>query len=291
MLSLRELNGAQVIHTRASIVSLEGLQFAKNLRSLSPAFNAITDLSPISHLTRLTDLNCAGNAIADLRPLRKLVNLKTLSLGGNRISNIRPLRGLHKLSELELPGNFLVNINALAQNTGFGPGDVVEISDNYLDLSRASRARAIVGALRSRGVTVGDSLQRAPPKASLFDLSDGAEVQLQNGSATRLDFGVVKPWHSISRTFRLTNAGATASETLRLGSLKSWISLPPLALPRGYSLAPDLSQAALEAGTSITFTIEFVGPTPGTYSGSIKLYTNDPAADPFRIPVIAVVEQ
>lgn len=52
-----------------TIQSLEGLQYAVNLKSLDLSGNQITDLTPLAGLTNLTYLDLSGNQITDLQPL------------------------------------------------------------------------------------------------------------------------------------------------------------------------------------------------------------------------------
>ena len=63
------------------IKNLRGLETAKNLHTLSLAYNQISDLSPLENLTKLQHLNIAWNQISDLSPLENLTKLQHLNIG------------------------------------------------------------------------------------------------------------------------------------------------------------------------------------------------------------------
>ena len=100
------------------ILDITGLEFATNLRALHLSKNPITDLRPLSNLTRLVELHFWHVPVRptnlDLRPLANLINLEMLSLEGNWISDIRPLMGLKKLRRLHLSNNQIEDVGPLA---------------------------------------------------------------------------------------------------------------------------------------------------------------------------------
>lgn len=55
--------------SQKTIRSLEGLQYATNLKSLDLSGNQITDLTPLKDLTKLTYLDLYSNQITDIGPL------------------------------------------------------------------------------------------------------------------------------------------------------------------------------------------------------------------------------
>ncbi|MBT9683092.1 leucine-rich repeat domain-containing protein [Pseudoflavonifractor sp. MCC625] len=79
------LNPSHGIH------SLEGMQYAVNLKSLDLSENSITDLSPLAGLENLTYLELDRNNITDLAPLSGLTGLEHLNLYNNLIyATLRP---------------------------------------------------------------------------------------------------------------------------------------------------------------------------------------------------------
>lgn len=147
----------------ADIIDLTGLETATNLvrLDLGDAYvasegrfinsNAISDLSPLSGLTRLTRLDLEGNSIRDISPLANLTNLVILELGNNAISDITALSGLTNLFSVRLWDNNISDITPLVANNGFGQGEEVNVSEN--PLSEAS-IEIHIPALEVRGVEV-----------------------------------------------------------------------------------------------------------------------------------------
>jgi len=114
----------------------------------------ITDLSGIEYCINLTVLNLWGNEISDLSPLASLTNLTVLNLEGNEISDISPLASLTSLEYLSLVVNQVSDISPLVENSGLGPGDIVILSNNNLDLSEGSEDMEDIRQLEGRGVVV-----------------------------------------------------------------------------------------------------------------------------------------
>lgn len=147
----------------ANIIDLTGLQAGTNLARLDLGVayvasegrlinsNSISDLSPLSGLTRLARLHLEGNQIADISPLAGLISLVILGLGNNAISDISPLAGLTNLFFVGLWDNNISDISPLVANSGLGLGEEVSVSENPLsDVS----VEIHIPALESRGVEV-----------------------------------------------------------------------------------------------------------------------------------------
>ena len=100
-----------------SIVSIDGLEHAANLKELNLYWNEIVDISPLAGLTRLTWLGLHANQISDLSPLVGLTNLTTLIVGANQVSDISPLAGLTSLTLLYLHRNQISDVGPLADLT------------------------------------------------------------------------------------------------------------------------------------------------------------------------------
>ena len=109
MLALSALHGVN-----RGITSLDGLEHAANLQTLSLRLNRVTDVSAISSLTKLTWLDLSKNNIRDLTPLANLINLEELNLHANWFSDIDPLGDLTNLRWLVLRLNSITNISGLS---------------------------------------------------------------------------------------------------------------------------------------------------------------------------------
>ncbi|PEF44623.1 hypothetical protein CON22_20790 [Bacillus cereus] len=100
----------------ANIQSLEGLQYATNLKSLGFTGNKIKDIGPLSKLTRLEFLDLDSNEIKDISPLSGLTYLFVLNLSKNKIRDISPLSGLTEgLFELNLSENEISDASPLME--------------------------------------------------------------------------------------------------------------------------------------------------------------------------------
>ena len=107
---------------------LTGLEYATELTVLNLGYvltngnrvnsNSISDLSPLSGLTKLTELNLFRNTIADLSPLSNLTELIELDLSGNvYISDLSPLSGLAGMRTLQLYSNNISDLSPLSNLT------------------------------------------------------------------------------------------------------------------------------------------------------------------------------
>lgn len=100
--------------TSRKIKSLEGLQYAANLKSLIVPGNDFQQLEPIQNLTKLEFLVLTGNQISNIEPLRGNTGVSRLLLNFNQIENIEPLSGLTNLTDLLINNNQIEDISALS---------------------------------------------------------------------------------------------------------------------------------------------------------------------------------
>ncbi|WP_239257341.1 MucBP domain-containing protein [Listeria ilorinensis] len=111
----------EISNYSTTIDSLEGLQYATNLKKLMLSNIAnpskLSDITPISQLTSLETLNLSYASISDISLLAGLKNLTGLTLHGNQIRDISVLANLPKLKFLGLSDNLIENIDVLAQLT------------------------------------------------------------------------------------------------------------------------------------------------------------------------------
>ncbi|MCX8093405.1 MAG: leucine-rich repeat domain-containing protein [Candidatus Goldbacteria bacterium] len=142
------------------INNIQGMQYFKNLQELEMYDNQISDINPLSGLTKLrylnlsnnkindisalsglTDLyslNLANNQIVDISVLSSLTNLVYLTLSNNIISDIALLSGLLKLQGLYLNNNRIKDISPLVMNCkfgGLGIGDSIDLDGNQLNIN------------------------------------------------------------------------------------------------------------------------------------------------------------
>ena len=72
--------------TNANIQDLTGLQYARDLVTLSLDNNNISNVTPLATFLQLTTLSLNNNALSNVEPLTELTRLKTLRLRGNLLS-------------------------------------------------------------------------------------------------------------------------------------------------------------------------------------------------------------
>ena len=149
MATLKRLE-AQNSHIR----DLTGLEHATELTvlNLGDVFvngnrlnsNDITDLSPLSGLTRLTELHLHRNMIYDISPLSGLTELTVLDISANfYISDISSLSGLIKLRTLNLYTNEISDLSPLSGLTDLR---WLRLSNNLIwDISRLSSLTELRG--------------------------------------------------------------------------------------------------------------------------------------------------
>lgn len=111
------------------LTSLEGLQYAKNLRALSLIDYPTPDINPLSEFPNLKTLIIINSEIPDLEPLSVLINLEQLILHHNKILEIDKISGLSNLTDLNLAYNPDINLSGLENLSGL---TVLNLSDNNL---------------------------------------------------------------------------------------------------------------------------------------------------------------
>ena len=98
-----------------NIHNLAGLEYATSLTKLYLAGNSISDVSPLSNLTRpVTELDIQHNSISDVSPLSNLTGLTKLDLEGNSISDASPLSNLTGLTFLDISENSMSDLSHLS---------------------------------------------------------------------------------------------------------------------------------------------------------------------------------
>ena len=111
----------EVLNLDELVGSLEGLQYAKNLRVLRIYGNCIENIDPLVELKQLQELVFAGSRTAggsgkkDISSFSKLTNLKYLKLAWNAIENANSLAALSNLVVLDLSYNMIQDVAPLSK--------------------------------------------------------------------------------------------------------------------------------------------------------------------------------
>ena len=109
LLSLTNLLAGQ-----RGISSVEGLEFARNLRTLDLDSNSITNFDVADALTNLTILDLFGNDLATFAITNALPRLTILDLAFNSLTELSLPAGMANLDTLFLENNSLTNLNVPA---------------------------------------------------------------------------------------------------------------------------------------------------------------------------------
>ena len=152
-----------------SVSTLNGLEYAINLRYLDLSDNSLTDISALSSLDNLQYLNISGNSVSDILPLSQS-GLLILSAGNNNISSAVILPDC---TNLYLDSNKLTDISALSASdklafVSFADNEVasldafrgldyllyVNADRNKLDLTDGGEDDTVVSSLTAKGAQV-----------------------------------------------------------------------------------------------------------------------------------------
>lgn len=130
------------------IKSIEGIQYAKNLKQLKLNENEISDISYLKDLYKLEYLEISRNRIVDLKPLENLTNLTFLKLYNNWIEDVTPLKNLTNLTGLDVHNNVRQKMVDGKRVNSNGISDISALKDltklNFLDVSANSLKGATV---------------------------------------------------------------------------------------------------------------------------------------------------
>lgn len=102
-------------------------------------------------------LGLQANGITDITPLTGLTKLQNLYLNNNRISNLTPLAGLTNLQGLYLGNNQIKDLKPLVTNSqkgGLGISNYLDINNNLLDLTAGSLTSSDLQRLNGSGINL-----------------------------------------------------------------------------------------------------------------------------------------
>ncbi|MBC2140531.1 leucine-rich repeat domain-containing protein, partial [Listeria innocua] len=136
--------------------NLSGMEHLTNLTNLFLNGNpTLSDISPLSGLTKLTTLRISDSNVSDISPLSGLTNLTSLDLRNNQISDISPLSGLTKLTTtLYLENNQISDVSPLS---GLTKLQALNLNNNQIsDISPLSGLSGLVGRLDLDGNQISD---------------------------------------------------------------------------------------------------------------------------------------
>ena len=94
---------------KCEIESLEGIQYAKNLRHLYVGFNNLTDIEPLRGCENLEILDFRRNNVEDIWPLEGLRRLESLNISNNKVTDVMALNDIANIDSINVVGNNIEN--------------------------------------------------------------------------------------------------------------------------------------------------------------------------------------
>ncbi|HCY37342.1 MAG: hypothetical protein DKM50_12245 [Candidatus Margulisiibacteriota bacterium] len=148
---IKEVNYSSGYNDDKKVVRLGGIQYCKNVSTISLPVNQIMDITPLQSLSKLTKLTLYLNYISNLSPLQDLTSLEELVLDANNISSLAPLQFLTNLKRISLVSNKISDITPLQNLSNLKS---LDIRWNNMDLRPESSNKAVIDSLVSNGCEV-----------------------------------------------------------------------------------------------------------------------------------------
>ncbi len=159
------------------IETLDGLEYAKNLKELIVAGQSIQEIDPIANLTKLTFLDLGGNRISSIADLENLESVRVLILDYNAIRDIGVLEHLERVTELNLESNEIIDITSLGKMNKL---KYVNLSNNKIHNIRA------LGKLESlEGIVIASN--QINDIGVLADLKQLTRLNIQHNQVTNIN--------------------------------------------------------------------------------------------------------
>lgn len=103
--------------SRRGIKSIQGLQYASNLKYVDLSDNEINDITPLKSLTKIRELDITGNQITSIEDLSDMTDMQMLIVSQNQISSLDVIKQLKSLHTFEANDNQITDISALSMAT------------------------------------------------------------------------------------------------------------------------------------------------------------------------------
>ena len=96
------------------VKNIDVIKYCVNLTELELIFNQITDITPLTGLTKLVNLLLGGNPLGDITPLVGLTNLESLTLFNSQAEDYTTLSQLTRLKSLQLEFSTIADLTPLS---------------------------------------------------------------------------------------------------------------------------------------------------------------------------------
>ncbi|KAK2459660.1 hypothetical protein APHAL10511_008305 [Amanita phalloides] len=155
------------------------------VRTLSVAFNCLTELTSYSHLANLEHLDISRNEVESLRQLACLRHLHELKADGNKITSLEGLDRMDGLVKLSVQGNLISSINC--KQFKWTRMEMLNMSDNRLDNVRGLASLQSLVALNMDNNQVEKlDADGSMPKLRILRISGNKMQELNAGSFPNL---------------------------------------------------------------------------------------------------------
>ncbi|MCK0469843.1 DUF2252 family protein [Halalkalibacter sp. APA_J-10(15)] len=147
------------------IESLKGIELLTNLTELEMRSNNISDLAPLSTLTKLELIDLRGNNLSSLEGIQTLTNLLELDIRDNDMTDLQPLENVVQLQVLSARDNQISDLTSLANLA-----NLVELnlhSNNVSELTPLMNVSKI-----ERLIVRGNAITDISPLQYLVELED-----------------------------------------------------------------------------------------------------------------------
>ena len=272
--NLTELSAPQ-----RNIRDLNGLQYAKRLRTLELYGNQIQDISPLADLKKLTRLNLNNNKITDISSLNGLKELTYLSLEQNQIHDITPIKSLSNLRHLFLEHNPTKNLSELQDlpitdsvETTMPKQHTTKVNqyDTQIGLPDGAIARFGKGGINVMQFSPDGTMLAVGTDIGvwLYDRKSGKEKPLQAnslGQSNALAF---------STNGRILASGGSSNPILQLWDMSTGEQLPNISLPTSITkhLMNKRGKTLEKSVAALTFANSGKGLMSLSYSGKLNYW-------------------
>ncbi|MBU3220644.1 leucine-rich repeat domain-containing protein [Clostridium algidicarnis] len=176
------------------VKSIEGLQYATDTERIILPYNEISDLNPISNLTKVNKIILNCNEISNITPLENLINVTYIHLGDNELTTLEPLSKMTKLTSLNVELNHEISDISTIKN--FPKLKYLNLGyNNISDINALKELKDMEDAL----ILGSNKIQDISPIASMTKLK---ELDLSSNNIS--DISVLKNLKSL-KILRLSN--------------------------------------------------------------------------------------
>ncbi|EOL45150.1 leucine-rich repeat domain-containing protein [Enterococcus caccae] len=202
-------------------VSLEGIQYLKNLEHLRffgvedidvNNISKISDITQLSNLTNLKYLAMGHNQVSDISALRNLVNLKTLIISSEQVKDFSILSNLTNLEDIHVFNNHLCDLSFLR--------NLIKLKSLAIYCNQVDDISSLANLQNLEKLTIGPG--SLSDISSLNNLTNLKQLELSNNEISDID--------SLNNLEKLEQLFLTSNQINDISALKKMINLKKLQI-------------------------------------------------------------